>query len=441
MRKFWLHCFLNTLFTFGILAGLYGITKLNLFNAFDPLGKALGDMELTDIAFSQLRDDPLIDTNIVIVNIGKLPRRGIAQQIMTLSQFNPKVIALDILFACPGGLTDSVNCPAAYDTLSNMMLGMAIQGANTVVAEKLHQTKALIREFGDVAIYDSIQHNDISLRGDAHEGYVNLVTDAEHQEDLKVCRTLNPAIKVNDKTELAFSTMIAMLYDSVKAKNYLERNNETETINYRGNIVDWHGASSYPGRYAVLDWDQALDTTQFITDMIKNKIIVMGYLGDDLRDTSWDDKFITPLNINYAGKTRPDMYGVVVHANAVSMILNEDYITDISDIEEYIIAVIICFLNVVLFSVIIRRMPAWFDGLSILVQLLQILVLSFLMIYLFSWIDLKLNLTVTLAVVALVGTCFEIYNGVLLNTLRAVRRRWITKGGNEVLTTQKQEIS
>ncbi|MBT1701619.1 CHASE2 domain-containing protein, partial [Fulvivirgaceae bacterium PWU4] len=227
-----------------------------------------------------------------------------------------------------------------------------------------------------------------------------------------------PKLNVSGTDELAFSTMIAMLYDSQKTTKYLERERYSETINYRGNIVDWHGASSYPGRYAVLDWDQALDTTQFVTSMIKDKIVIMGFLGSDLRDTSWDDKFITPLNKNYAGKTRPDMYGVVVHANAVSMILNEDYIGELGDTQERIIAFIVCFLNVALFSLITMRIPLWFDGLSILVQLAQIVVFSFLMIYLFSWIDLKLDLTVTLAVVALVGTCFEIYNGVLMTSVR-----------------------
>lgn len=442
MRKFWLHCFLNTLFTFGILATLLGITKLNIFNAFDPLGAALGDMELTDIAFSQLREDPPIDTNIVIVNIGYLSRGDIGRQIMTLNQFKPKVIALDIIFACDGGLRDSINCPQAYDTLNNMIFASAVQETQTMVlAEKLWQSTALIKKYGDVSLYDSIEHTDLELRGEAYEGFVNLETEAEHQEDLKVCRTYNPRMNVAGTDELAFSTMIAMLYDSQKTNKYLEREKYSETINYRGNIVDWHGASTYPGRYAVLDWDQALDTTQFVTSMIKDKIVIMGFLGSDLRDTSWDDKFITPLNKNYAGKTRPDMYGVVVHANAVSMILNEDYIGELGDTQEKIIAFIVCFLNVALFSLIMMRIPLWFDGLSILVQLLQILVFSFLMINLFSWIDFKLNLTVTLAVVALVGTCFEIYNGVLMTTVRYFRDKWFTKRKNAVLTPQEQEIS
>lgn len=442
MRRFWLHCVLNTLFVFGLLAGLKWVTELNLFNAFDPLGKALGDMELTDIAFSQLREDPPIDTNIVIVNIGYLSRGDIGRQIMTLNQFKPKVIALDIIFACDGGLRDSINCPQAYDTLNNMIFASAVQETETmVVAEKLWQSKALIAQYGDINIYDSIEHTDAELRGHAYEGFVNLETEAEHQEDLKVCRTYNPKMEVAGKTELAFSSMIAMLYDSAKTQKYLEREEYSETINYRGNVVDWHGASSYPGRYAVLDWDQALDTTQFVTSMIKDKIVIMGFLGSDLRDTSWDDKFITPLNKNYAGKTRPDMYGVVVHANAVSMILNEDYIGNLDMFDEYLIAFIVCFLNVALFSIIVRKIPMWFDGLSIVIQLFQILIFSFLMIYMFSWIDFKLNLTATLAAVALVGTCFEIYNSVLLTLYYQVKKKWFTKQEEPVLTTQKQEIS
>lgn len=440
MRKFWTHAFLNTVFVFALLGGLYGISQLKIMNAFDPLGQALGDMEITDITFSQIREDPPVDTNIVIVNIGYLSRGDIGRQIMNLSALKPKVIALDIIFSCDGGIKDPINCPQAYDTLNNMLFAMAVQNAGAMVlAEKLWQTKELAKQNTDVM--DSIEHTDAELLGPAHEAFVNLDTDAEHQEDLKVCRRLVPKKVVNGKRELAFSTMIAMLYDSVKTNRYLARGNETETINYRGNIVDWHGASSYPGRYMVLDADQALDTSSFVTSMIKDKIVIMGFLGADLRDTSWDDKFITPLNKNYAGKTRPDMYGVVVHANAVSMILNEDYIDVLDQIDEYLIAFVICLLNVALFMRITQWNPVWFDGLSVLFQLFQIVLYSFAMIFFFNWFDFKLNITTTLAAVALSGTCFEIYNNVLIPSLGVAKNKWLTKRKEPVLTPHEEEIS
>lgn len=436
MKKFWIDCVIATAFVFAVLYGLYSVTQLKVFDAFDPLGQALGDMEMTDIAFSQIRDDPALDTNVVIVNIGYLSRADIGRQIMNLNHFNPKVIGLDIIFACDGGLRDSINCPQAYDTLSNMIFASAVEqaGERMVLAHKLWQTKKLVREMGDVAIYDSIEHTDTELRASAHEGFVNLPTDAAHQEDLKVCRSLYPRMSVNGQEELAFSVKMAMLYDSVKTKEFLNRNNYSETINYRGNIVDWHGASNYAGRYAVLDWDQALDTSMFAGGMIKDKIVIMGFLGADLRDTSWDDKFFTPLNKEYAGKARPDMYGVVVHANAVSMILNEDYVGELAKWQQNAIAVILCFLNVALFSLIHDRIPKWFDILTIVLQLLQIVLITFAMMYVFSWADFKLNLTVTLAALALVGTCYEIYESVVKAMVTRLHPgRLFTKKRNKVL--------
>ena len=99
-KKYWLDCLFATLFVFVTLYGLKQLTTLKAFDAFDPVGKAFGDMELTDITFSQLREDPIIDENVVIVNIGNLSRAGIAQQIMNISACKPRVIGLDIIFAC-----------------------------------------------------------------------------------------------------------------------------------------------------------------------------------------------------------------------------------------------------------------------------------------------------------------------------------------------------
>ena len=426
-----------TAFAFAVLFGLYGVTQLKVFNAFDPLGQTFRDMEITDIAFSQIREDPELDTNIVIVNIGYLSRGDIGRQIMNINQYDPKVIGLDIIFACDGGLRDSVNCPQAYDTLNNMIFASAIQQAEgrIVLVEELWQTKGLVKKFGDVAIYDSIEHTDLELRGNAYEGFANLETDAIDQEDLKVCRRFPPSMMVNGKQELAFSVKMAMLYDSVKTRKFLARNKPSEIINYRGNIVDWHNASNFAGRYAVLDWDQALDTSMFAGGMIKDKIVIMGFLGEDLRDTSWDDKFFTPLNKNYAGKTRPDMFGDVVHANIVSMIVNEDYINELAEWQEYAIAIIICFLNVALFSLIHDRIPKWYDTLTIILQLLEIVLITFTMMYVFSWIDFKLNLTLTLAALAFVGTCYEIYESVVKAFIARLQEGALfTKGPKKVLT-------
>jgi CHASE2 domain-containing sensor protein len=437
MKKFWLDCLLATLFVFVVLVGLREVSQLNILNAFDPLSQSLGDMEITDVTFSRFREDPPIDTNIVIVNIGYLSRAEIGQQIRILSKYKPKVIGIDSFFDCAGRSRDSVNCPKAYDTLNNLILGSAIEDAgNVVIVSKLLQTDALVEKLGDVAIYDSLRRSDEVFRNGAFEGFASLETDAENQEDLKSCRRVNPKMKVNDKEEYAFSVKMAMLYDSTKTGRFLARNKRSEVINYRGNIYDPFGASEYPGRYYTLDWDQALDSTSFVPGLLKDKIIIMGFLGSDLNDTSWDDKFFTPLNKKFAGKARPDMYGVVVHANIVSMILNEDYVDELEEWQQILIAFVVCFFNVALFLVINRSMPLWFDGLSLLAQLVEIVICTVLMMYIFLWFNYKINLTYTLAALALVGSCFELYLGLIKEGIKTIKYKWFTKDTNDVLTSQ-----
>lgn len=437
MKRFFIDVVLATAFVFFTLGGIVEITDLKVFSAFDPLGQALGDMELTDIAFSQLRNEPELDTNIVMVNISNLSRRELAQQVAVINQYNPKVIGLDTFFNCPGNLRDTINCPPLIDVMGNYLLASVISEVdNMVVVTKVLQTDSLFKT-GITDQYDSIEHTDIEIRGDAIEGFANLETDADTQESFKACRSFTPKIIVNKDTLLAFSVQLAMIFDSAKTKRFLARNNYSEVINYRGNILDLHNASTFSGRYFALDWYQALDPEYVLPELIKDKIVIMGYMGDDFDDTSWDDKLFTPLNRQYAGKTNPDMYGPVVHANIVSMILNEDYIEVMAAWQEWLIAIVVCMLNVALFWLIHHRIPDWFDGITVLLQLLQIILFSFLMIYFFNWYGFKLNLTVTLGALALVGTCFEIYVGVVVKTYETVvNSRWFTKRKTSVLTTE-----
>jgi CHASE2 domain-containing sensor protein len=443
MKKFLGDSLIATVFVFLVLLGIREISQFNVFNVFDPLGKALGDMEITDITFSKLRlEVPPVDENVTIINIGNLSRAELAQQIRMISALKPKVIGIDSFFDCGGcpGKIDSLCCPLAYDTLSNLLLGDALaQAGNVVLVTKLLQSNKLIKEYGnDVVVFDSLEQSDQIIRGSCFEGFANLETDAQNQEDIKTCRRFTPRMPMlNGPDELAFSVKVAMLFDSAKAKRFLARNKTSEVINYRGNVPDIFKASAeeFANRYTYLDWYQPFDTTSFLPTIIKDRIVLLGFMGENMDDTSWDDKFITPLNKQYAGKTRPDMYGVVVHANIISMILDEDYIEELAEWQQVMIAVIVCFLNVMLFTYISRKAPIWFDGLSIIVQLIQLVICTFLMIYVLKWFNFKLNLTYTLAALALVGTCFELYTGVFRELLKRLKNPF-TRKAKPVLTSQ-----
>ncbi len=437
MRKFWIDCALATVLVFLSMWGVYRITQLKVFNAFDPIGEALGDVELTDYVFSKLREEPNVDENIVVVNIGDLSRREIAEEIQIISQYKPKVIGIDVFFDCRTGLRDTVNCPPLRDVMGNLMLSNAIREAeNVVLVTKVLQADSLL----PVDKYDSLRRSDPMFRDYAvREGYASLDSDAEFQDDVKTCRVFNPQIEIKGKMVNAFGVEMAMEYDSVKTQKFLDQNNYAEVINYRGNVYDIYGSTGYPNMFYTLDVED-VRTGNFMPEMIRDKIVIFGFLGSVLGDPSWDDKFYTPLNKKLAGKANPDMFGAVVHANIVSMILNEDYVDQMQGWQEVMMAIIICLLNVALFSLINTHLPSWYDGITKLLQLIQLLLYSVLMVMIFHWYSFKLNVTLTLAAVALVGDVYEIYMSVFKNIYFKIKAWFsITPKEAEVLTPVNTE--
>jgi CHASE2 domain-containing sensor protein len=436
MKKiFWTDAAIATTFTFFLMYGLFQLTKLNMFNAFDSIGTALNDVELTDYVFSQLREDPPLDTNIVVINFGNLSRRDVARQIQIISKYKPRVIGIDGFYNCQGLPRDTVYCPQLKDTLGNIMLANVIKEAgNVVIVTKLLESKKLSNS--DVEdVYDSLEYSDPLFRDISRaEGYASLETDAAFQDDVKTCRSFNPSMDVNGKKELAFSVQIAMIYDSEKTKKFLERGNFSEIINYRGNIFDIFHQTNYPQVFYTLD---AVDvfSENFVPGMIKDKIVIFGFLGGELGDPSWSDKFYTPLNLKMAGKANPDMFGVVVHSNIVSMIMNEDYVNKMDLWQEVLMAVVLCFLNAALFSLVHTRLPDWYDGISKLTQLIELILLPFIMVMIFNLFTFKFDITLTLAAIALVGDSYEIYEGIVKKFINRIRNQPLfTKKGGQVLT-------
>ncbi len=444
MKKVLIQSAQVTIFVFGMLWGVSILSDFKLFSAFDTISQALKDTELTDYAFNQLRPDPVVDERIVLVNIGTLSRREVAREIQMISQFMPRVIGIDAIYCCEGGLRDTINCPQLLDTLGNLMLSNSIQEAgNVVLGIKLMQTDSL-GQF-DVDHADSLEISDPIFSDYAQEGFVTIPTDATYQEDVKISRTILPSRVIRGRRELAFSVRMAMMYDSVKTKKFLARNIEEEIINFRGNIEVRQlrinslknketATTNFGTMFFVVDADDVL-SGNVSPELFRDKVVVMGYLGDYLGDDAWEDKFYTPLNKKLGGRANPDMFGPVVHSNVVAMILNEDYVDVLTPWQKYLIAILICFLTVGLFMTIDEKLPNWYDALSVIIQLVEIAIIMWIIIYVFASYSIKLELDLTLGIVALVGPCYDIFKSV-----QGEINRRLTKRRERVLT-QKSELA
>jgi hypothetical protein len=145
-------------------------------------------------------------------------------------------------------------------------------------------------------------------------------------------------------------------------------------------------------------------------------------MGEDENDPSWVDKFYTPMNEKYAGKSAPDMFGVTIHANIISMILEEAYINQMPELLNIIIGVVICFLNVWYFYYLHRNKSQYYDLLTKTIQFVETVIILFFVVLVFDKLHYKMDLSAGITTLLLSGDMLEIYSG-LTKTLLVKNRK------------------
>jgi len=387
----------NILCTVYILLFIYLISNINIQSSLlDPLDSALKDFEITDIVYSQFRHtthqedadfvigESSADTNIVIVNIGELSRAELAVELMNVGKYKPKVIGIDAFFRKP-----------KEDVEGDSMLSRALQlTPNVVLVSKLHYNEQTDN-------FDSLELSHPMFSHYSDQAFANLITGEDKAS--KTARTFNPISICNNKKEISFPVKLASYLNKPQADKFLSRNNDVEIINFRGNLNKYH----------VLDIDD-LYNDSIDKSFIKGKIVLMGFIGRSMHESSWEDMFYSPLNKNYAGKAYPDIYGIVVHANIISMVLNNDAIDVMPSWLGYLIGIILCHLNVVIFHYILKNHGMWYGALTKFLQLLQSVVLILVILYIYDIHSYKIESSLSFAAIVLGGDLIEIwFDGIL----------------------------
>jgi CHASE2 domain-containing sensor protein len=366
--------------------------SVDFLNVFD---KALSDYEVTDIVFSKFKDRRT-DERIVLVNIGQADRATIAAQLDTINKYNPRVVGIDVEFRVDG------------DHIQDSLLASAMENTkNLVLWSKVEQGRQ-DSTTGEVT-WDTLLYINPKFTQYGKTGFVNSIT--ENFSPFEMWRETTAIEKLTDgREERSFAAQIAMIYDSTKGKTFIDRyrrrpvDDKAESINFTGNLEV----------FTKLDVADVLDGN-FDPEIIKDKIVLFGYLGSEYTNPYWDeDKYYSPMNEVQIGRTPPDMYGVVVHANIIAMILSNNYINHMPDWFAWVVAIVMCFLNVTLFSWISHheRLSLLYDLISKLTQLLQSLALFYIILVVFADYNIKLDLTTTLAAIVLSGDIYEIYSSI-----------------------------
>lgn len=367
----------TTIFIFAFM-GLIGLIGVNV-SFLDPIEEAFSDFELTDLIFSEFREKKGLDKNIILVNIGNLDRRGIAQLLNRINEQEPKVVGIDSFFRSPKGAKQDFPLSIACRRTDNLVL-----------VSQLHHPNVVSHHF------DSLSRSHPLFSKWAESGFANLISGGE--DGFRTTRLFTPVEKISGEEELSFPVKILQKYDSTAYAHLRTRKHKQEIINFSGNM----------DHFFRFDYHQVLDTSVDLSVM-EGKIVLLGYMGGYLGEATLTDIFYTPLNGKTGGRSYPDMYGVVVHANIISQALRKDFIQYFPRWFDYFIGVIFCFLNVAFFTWISDKFKVYYDLVTKIVQLFEVTIMVGVSIAVFHFFNFKLDLSFAMITVALCGDLTEVY--------------------------------
>ena len=402
--------FLRKIFNITTIGGtvfvflfMWGFSSLGIqFEFLNVLEEVFDDFDLTHIYYSKIRDPQTVpyENKVVIVNIGKLKRRDIAQQINILNKYKAKVIGIDARFyALP---EDN----EYYDPVGDFLLQQAFKNTENIVIGS-----ELVNPDPKKQVWDSLKLPQESILPHVTTGFVNIGN--KEGSDFPFWGNIPPKEKVKSGEKIhCFAAEVMRLYNPSIAEEFLNRSNEEEIIYFKGNL----------DKYTKLEASQVLEE-DFSPELIEGKIVLMGYMGTGYNDYFFDeDKFYTPLNSNLLGRSIPDMFGVVVHANILSMMFDKTYINKMPEMASIIVAILICYFNMAIFAQIIYnpKLSVWYNGISKLIQLIEAIVVYTVNLLIFDSFNYQADLTLTIFVVILSGDLCEIYIDVLLNIFKRI---------------------
>ncbi len=379
MRKKWfnIHAFNITVIIFLIIA-LASFIYLNI-HFLDPLGHSLKDYEVTDIVYSQFRDKEVeLEDRIVLVNVSKPDRTRISEMLVRILAANPRVIGLDVFFSGEKeALEDSVLQASIKRGAGKIVLATALQDYNE-----------------DLGLFNIVSVDDSMFSNYARVGFANFPANPT-----RTIRYFSPSEVGPNGPIRSFAAEITHLYDSTKVNRLFERAHTLERIHFTA--TEEHFIKFEP--------ESILDTAIDLRPLLENKIILMGYSGSNEWNDPLIDKHYTPLNTRYTGRSTPDMFGFVIHANIIRMILDNQYIEKVPDWLSFLLAFGLCYFNIILLIWISHRYHAVYHPIARVLQILQFAILFFIIAYLFYFYRLKWDFTLGLLGLALAVDTQVIY--------------------------------
>ena len=371
-----------------VLIWFLDVIRIN-FHFLNPFNETIRDYEITDIVYSRLRSKKNIeiDHRIVLVNSGYPTNRDTLRMMVDrIVESGAKVIGLDIRF-------EEQKDPRIDSMFRKSLLRME----NIVLANKVADLEKDEKTFRRQEGCDTFFSNYINT------GFVNFVDN-----DSSTIRYISPREMTEEEECLSFATRVVSMYDPAAAERLFKRNNEVEEIYYSG--------------------DQDLFIQLGVHDILytkpdlRDKIVLIGFVPMDEKNRPIVDMHYTPLNIRYTGHNTPDMYGVVIHANIIRMMLDNTYIRELSFWVNLLLTFIFCYFNIHLFYQIYRRVSLPFQFVTRFLQLGEIILLFFIVALLFHFYRIKMDVAYWITALLLTFDAVKFYDNGIRKRVKLLER-------------------
>ena len=284
-----------TLLAFGIV-GVYALLALNL-KVFSPVAKAIGDYSFEDFYYQILGSTSEQDTSRVVTIVDmteQTDRRQLAELMMEVESFHPKVMGIDIVYE---GLKE--------DTIGNQMVKEAAKECHTAVfAYKLIDRT-------DEAIHSFFMPDD-SIK----EGFVNMPRQLYGglKRSLSIGRT--------HQGEL-YPSFLKLVADQYADQEVVELADKELRINFT------------PKKFQVVHYDSLYEYKHLITD----RIVLLGAMKEE------SDMHYTPL-----GK----MAGTELLAFGVETLLKNNKVVKFPTWLSWIVSFVVALIAVILRSLYLQ---------------------------------------------------------------------------------------
>ena len=321
------------------------------------------------------------DDSVILVEIGE-SRAAIADQINLIEKYDPSVIGIDAVFDREGNALENAGFVSTINQYKNIVFGKKYS------IDSLTKQPVLIGNFFEKGsrLYSS--------------GYINFLGN-----QFSVIRNYKPFLRTVDSLYPSFTSAIIAKFSSGKFEKLKERKRQVEIINYQGNIENYSSLTALQLNY--------FDSTGQLSSLLTDKIVLMGYFVKN-PPFVLEDLHFSPLNEQMAGKSFPDMYGVVIHANILSMIISSCYAKEASIAVSYLLAglIITFFLYYIISKHKQGRHPS--HGKFLLVQFLLIVVILYVFLMIFNWFLIKIPLLPIMIALVLCLELFGLYKIIAL---------------------------